>query len=90
MYWTQWEICDIFCKCATNCPCRTSPEALQALYDADRARTEAENKANSMRGETMDKVTEALENLVTEIVNDDGVSYQEALKRVQDALTAIS
>ena len=42
------------------------------------------------RGETMDKVIEALENLVTEIVNDDGVSYEEALKRVQDALAAIS
>jgi predicted RNase H-like HicB family nuclease len=42
------------------------------------------------RGETMDKVIEALENLVTEIVNDDGVSYEEALKRIQDALTAIS
>ena len=28
------------------------------------------------RGETMDKVIEALENLVTEIVNDDGVSYE--------------
>jgi len=38
----------------------------------------------------MEKVTEALENLITEIVNDDGVSYEEALKRVQDALTAIS
>ena len=42
------------------------------------------------RRETMDKVIEALENLVTEIVNDDGVSYEEALKRIQDALTAIS
>ena len=42
------------------------------------------------RGETMDKVIEALENLVTEIVNDDGVSYEEALKRIQDALAAIS
>jgi len=38
----------------------------------------------------MDKVIEALENLVTEIVNDDGVSYEEALKRIQDALAAIS
>ena len=38
MYWTQFEICDIFCECPTDCPCRPSPEALQALYDADRAR----------------------------------------------------
>ena len=45
---------------------------------------------NLSRRETMDKVIEALENLVTEIVNDDGVSYEEALKRVQDALAAIS
>jgi hypothetical protein len=38
MYWTQWEIDDIFCDCPTDCPCRPAPEALQALYDADRAR----------------------------------------------------
>jgi len=38
MYWTQFEICDIFCECPTDCPCRPSAEALQALYDADRAR----------------------------------------------------
>ena len=38
IYWTQWEICDIFCECPTDCPCRPSSEALQALYDADRAR----------------------------------------------------
>ena len=36
MYWTQWEIDDIQCECV--CPCRPSAEALQALYDADRAR----------------------------------------------------
>jgi len=36
MYWTQWEIEDIFCECPTDCPCRPAPEALQALYDADR------------------------------------------------------
>tara|TARA_B100001123_G_scaffold437660_1_gene570413 strand:+ start:926 stop:1471 length:546 start_codon:yes stop_codon:yes gene_type:complete len=44
MYWTQFEICDIFCDCPVDCPCRPAPEALQALYDADRARSEAENK----------------------------------------------
>ena len=38
----------------------------------------------------MDKIIEVLENLITAIVNDDGVSYEEALKRVQDALTQIS
>ena len=38
MYWTQFEICDIFCDCPTNCPCRPSAEELQTLYDADRAR----------------------------------------------------
>ena len=45
MYWTEWEIDDIDCDCPTNCPCRPSPEALQALYDADRARSKAENDA---------------------------------------------
>lgn len=45
MYWTEWEIDDIYCECPTDCPCRPSPEALQALYDADRARTKAENDA---------------------------------------------
>ena len=44
MYWTEWEIDDIFCECPTDCPCRPAPEALQALYDADRARTEEDNK----------------------------------------------
>ena len=44
MYWTQWEIEDIFCECPTDCPCRPAPEALQALYDADRARDEEGNK----------------------------------------------
>ena len=36
MYWTQWEIDDIQCECV--CPCRPSADALQTLYDADRAR----------------------------------------------------
>jgi len=45
MYWTEWEIDDIDCECPVDCPCRPTPEALQALYDADRARSEAENKA---------------------------------------------
>ena len=39
---------------------------------------------------TMDKVIEALENLITELVNDDGISYEEALKRIQDALAKLS
>ena len=38
MYWTQWEICASFCECPTDCPCRPSVDALQTLYDADRAR----------------------------------------------------
>ena len=45
MYWTEWEIDDIYCECPTDCPCRPAPEALQALYDADRARSKAENDA---------------------------------------------
>ena len=36
MYWTQWEIDDIFCECLTDCPCRPNPTVLKALYDADR------------------------------------------------------
>jgi len=39
MYWTEWEIDDIFCECPVDCPCRPAPEALQALYDADRAKS---------------------------------------------------
>ena len=38
----------------------------------------------------MNKVIEALENLVTELVNDDGISYEEALERIQKALAKIS
>ena len=45
MYWTEWEIDDIECECPVDCPCRPAPEALQALYDADRARTEEDNKS---------------------------------------------
>ena len=47
-------------------------------------------KDTQKEGDTMDKIIEVLENLITAIVNDDGVSYEEALKRVQDALTQIS
>ena len=55
MYWTQFEICDIFCDCPTNCPCRPSAEELQTLYDADRARTKAENDAiNAWQGERIE------------------------------------
>ena len=55
MYWTEWEIDDIFCECPTDCPCRPSPEALQALYDADRARSKAENDAiNAWQGERIE------------------------------------
>ena len=38
IYWTEWEIVDIFCECPIDCQCRPSPEALQVLYDADRAK----------------------------------------------------
>ena len=38
IYWTEWEIVDIFCECPVDCQCRPSPEALQVLYDADRAK----------------------------------------------------
>ena len=55
MYWTEWEIEDIQCECPINCPCRPSPEALQALYDADRARSKAENDAiNAWQGERIE------------------------------------
>jgi hypothetical protein len=37
IYWTQWEIVDIFCECPQDCQCRPTPESLQALYDGDRA-----------------------------------------------------
>ena len=37
IYWTQWEIVDIFCECPQDCQCRPTPASLQALYDADRA-----------------------------------------------------
>jgi len=36
VYFTEWEIDDIFCECPTDCPCRPSADALQTLYDADR------------------------------------------------------
>ena len=42
IYWTEWEIVDIFCECPQDCQCRPSPEALQVLYDADRARDSQE------------------------------------------------
>ena len=38
MYWCQWEIEDLDCKCPVGCSCRPTPEILQALYDADRER----------------------------------------------------
>ena len=38
----------------------------------------------------MDNITEALENLITDIVNDDGVSYEEAIKQIQEALEKLS
>ena len=51
MFWTQWEIEDIDCDCPDDCPCRPSMESLQELYDADRARSEAESAAiNSWTG----------------------------------------
>ena len=37
IYWTQWEIVDIFCECPQDCQCRPTPASLQALYDGDRA-----------------------------------------------------
>ena len=47
MYWTQWEIDDIYCECPDDCPCRPAPEALQALYDADRARDAEDSKTEA-------------------------------------------
>jgi hypothetical protein len=37
IYWTEWEIVDIFCECPQDCQCRPTPASLQALYDGDRA-----------------------------------------------------
>ena len=55
MYTTEWTLDDIECECPVACPCRPTPEALQALYDADRARSEAENKAiNAWEGERIE------------------------------------
>ena len=67
MYWTQWEICDIFCDCPADCPCRPSPEALQALYDADRARSKAENDAINAKTYT---ITQAQLILISDALRD--------------------
>ena len=67
MYWTQWEICDIFCECPADCPCRPSPEALQALYDTDRARSKAENDAINAKTYT---ITQAQLIMIAEALSD--------------------
>ena len=60
MYWTQWEICDIFCDCPADCPCRPSPEALQALYDADRAKYADNAKTYTITQAQLIMIAEAL------------------------------
>ena len=60
IYWTQWEICDIFCECPTDCPCRPSPEALQALYDADRAKYADNAKTYTITQAQLTQISEAL------------------------------
>ena len=60
MYWTQFEICDIFCECPTGCPCRPAPEALPALYDADRARSEEDNKTYTITHAQLVQIGDAL------------------------------
>ncbi len=75
MYMTEWEIEDIECECPTECPCRPSPEALQALYDADRARSKAENDAiNAWQGERPE--------------NEDGTSYWDITHHADGTVTA--
>ena len=60
MYWTEWEIDDIDCDCPVDCPCRPAPEALQALYDADRARTEQDNKTYTITHAQLVQIGDAL------------------------------
>jgi hypothetical protein len=60
MYWTEWEIDDIDCDCPVDCPCRPAPEALQALYDADRARTEEDNKTYTITHAQLVQIGDAL------------------------------
>ena len=75
MYWTEWEIDDIDCECPTDCPCRPSADALQTLYDADRARTKAENDAiNAWQGERPE--------------NEDGTSYWDITHHADGTVTA--
>ena len=75
MYHTEWELCDIECECPTDCPCRPSADALQTLYDADRARSEAENKAiNAWQGERIE--------------DEDGASYWDITHHPDGTVTA--
>ena len=57
MYWTQWEIDDIFCECLTDCPCRPNPTVLKALYDADRLK---DGKTYTITQAQLTQISEAL------------------------------
>jgi len=57
MYWTQWEIDDIFCECPTDCPCRPNPTVLKALYDADRLK---DGKTYTITQDQLTRIREAL------------------------------
>ena len=87
MYWTEWEIDDIDCDCPVDCSCRPTPEALQALYDADRARSKAENDAINAKTYT---VTQAQLNLIAKVLSDSpwGESTDEMKRKRDDVLEA--
>ena len=87
MYWTEWEIDDIDCDCPTDCPCRPSADALQTLYDADRARSKAENDAINAKTYT---VTQAQLNLIAKVLSDSpwGESTDEMKRKRDDVLEA--
>jgi len=75
MYTTEWTLDDIQCDCPVDCPCRPAPEALQALYDADRARSKAENDAiNAWQGERIE--------------DEDGASYWDITHHPDGTVTA--
>jgi len=88
MYWTEWEIDDIDCDCPAECPCRPTPEALQSLYDADRARSKAENDAINAKTYT---VTQAQLNLIAKVLSDspwDVMTLDEMKRKRDDVLEA--
>ena len=95
MYWTQWEIDDIDCDCPTNCPCRPSPEALQALYDADRARSEEDNKTYTITHAQLVEIgyalsdSESLMETLTEGPGDDEFCEYSRLEDVRKASAVV-